>query len=152
MDSTNALLTRLDAFLAALPTGVPYAIEIRNPELLTPNYRDILAAHAASHAFVVHPSMPMPREQRAIVGDDSPTTIIRWMLRRDMTYTGARSRFAPFDSLAAPDPEALEDITDIVLSAVERMVNAMVIINNKAEGSSPISVARLAQRVVDNLS
>lgn len=39
----------LDRFLADLPTGCPYAVEIRNPAVLSPRYREILLAHQVAH-------------------------------------------------------------------------------------------------------
>jgi hypothetical protein len=41
-------LTQLDPFLAALPSGFRYGIEIRNPEYLKPGYFTLLASHASA--------------------------------------------------------------------------------------------------------
>jgi hypothetical protein len=40
----STFLPRLDTFLSQLPTRYRYAIEVRNPLILTPKYKDMLAA------------------------------------------------------------------------------------------------------------
>ena len=44
-------LADLDAFLGQLPTGWPYAIELRNKHWLVPDYFACLAKHKVAHVF-----------------------------------------------------------------------------------------------------
>ena len=46
-----AFLDRLERFLAALPRGWPYAVEIRNKEFLGTEYFRLLARHNVAHVF-----------------------------------------------------------------------------------------------------
>ena len=52
-------------------------------------------------------------------------------------------------SVVAERPATLVTIADLLRDAVSRGVPAYVIINNKAEGSSPLSLFALARELVD---
>ena len=47
----SEFLSRLDAFLGALPTDFRYAVEIRNPGLLGERYARILEKHGVAHVY-----------------------------------------------------------------------------------------------------
>ena len=49
---------KLGRFLRALPAGVTYAVELRNPELLTPAYGEALAEAGAVHCHNLWTAMP----------------------------------------------------------------------------------------------
>jgi uncharacterized protein YecE (DUF72 family) len=59
---------RLHEFLAALPRGPLYAVELRNRELLTAGYAAALAAAGATHCLTVHPRMPDVLVQAQVTG------------------------------------------------------------------------------------
>lgn len=139
---------RLAAFLGDLPPGPPYAVEIRNRELLHPAYAEALAGAGAAHGFTVHPSMPPLAAQAALLPvERQPALVVRWMLGHGRGYEEARELYAPFDRLAAPDPESRASIAELVARAVRAGREGLVIVNNKAEGSSPLSVIELARAV-----
>lgn len=141
------LLDRLHAFLTALPRGVCYAIEWRDREMLGPDYEALLADTGAVHGYSAHPRMPRLAEQiqsaqgRALRGP----LVLRWLLERGQGYEEAKSRYAPFDRLVDPDPVTRNEIVACVQSAITDSRSALVIINNKAEGSAPLSIAELAR-------
>ena len=56
----------LDKFLAALPKGWPYAVEMRNSDWLQPEYFACLARHGVSHVFNNWQAMPPVSEQMAL--------------------------------------------------------------------------------------
>jgi uncharacterized protein YecE (DUF72 family) len=139
---------RLAAFLAALPREVPCAVEIRNRELLHPAYAAALAGAGAAHGFTVHPSMPPLSAQAALLPvERQPALVVRWMLGHGRGYEEARALYAPFDRLAAPDPESRASIAELVARAIRAGKEGVVIVNNKAEGSSPLSVIELARAI-----
>jgi uncharacterized protein YecE (DUF72 family) len=139
---------RLSSFLAALPRGAPCAVEIRNAELLVPAYAAALAAAGASHGFTVHPTMPPLAAQADVVAPETqPALVVRWMLGHGRSYEEAREIYAPFDRLAAPDPDARASVAELVRRAVRAGREGMAIVNNKAEGSSPLSVIELARAI-----
>jgi uncharacterized protein YecE (DUF72 family) len=144
----RSLPERLGAFLAALPGGVPYAVEVRNPSLLGAAYRDALAGAGVAHGFTVHPSMPSLAEQAAAVAQSAwagGTAVVRWMLQRDQQYDAARDAWAPFRELAAPDLGARTEVAQLVAALTAHAPRVLVIANNKAEGCAPRTLEELAR-------
>jgi len=140
-------------FLSALPPlsfDARYAVEVRNPELLTDDYAAALRSASAVHCINALPRMPGPYEQWRLTGGQSaPELVVRWLLAPGYEYEEARARFAPFDTLAEPDVAVREDLAGLVGRATARGVPATVVINNKAEGCAPLSAVALAEAVVE---
>lgn len=144
-------LQRLDRFLAALPSGFEYAVELRDARLLTPSYRDMLARHAVAHTYNYWSAMPMPGEQAGVVPvDDAPFVVLRLLLRPGTWYEDQRELFRPFNRLVEPDEAMRADVTAIARRVVNRGRRVFVLVNNKAEGSSPLTVTALARRLADS--
>ena len=55
----------------------------------------------------------------------------------------------PFDRLVEPQPAMREDVCTLIEEAGRRGYEVFVIVNNKAEGSSPLTVRALAERLVE---
>ncbi len=139
---------RLDRFLGALPLGFEYAVELRDASLLTPAYRAIVTRHGVAHTYNYWSAMPMPGAQAAVVPpDDADVSIIRLLLRPGTWYEDQRDRFKPFDRLVEPDEAMRADVVQVVTRALSRGRRAFVLVNNKAEGSSPLTVMALARRL-----
>lgn len=138
----------LNRFLRELPPDLLYAVELRNADLLTLEYVDALLDAGACHCFNVHPTMPDVSAQVERVREASfPALVVRWMLRHGREYEAARDAFSPFDRLVEPDDGARSTISALCREAATARKRAFVIVNNKAEGSAPLSVARLAQAI-----
>ncbi len=137
---------RLHGFLTRLPRGPAYAVEIRNQAWFTPAYVQALRDAGAVHCLALHPRMPDLEVQEAALAPDAPLLVARWMLRRGMRYEQARERYAPFDRLAEPDPRNRERLAGLLARTAARGSAALVTVNNKAEGSAPLSVFALARR------
>jgi uncharacterized protein YecE (DUF72 family) len=136
----------LHAFLSALPRGVLYAVEVRNAALVTPAYARALADAGAIHCINLIPGMPPPLAQwRITASDAAPAVLVRWMLARHMDYARAEEAYRPFGAIVDADPVAVQSIAHLVRSAPARP--AYVIVNNKAEGSAPLSIVRLAEEL-----
>jgi uncharacterized protein YecE (DUF72 family) len=152
----GALLDALGRFLAALPRGPRYAVEVRNAELLDGTlgaaYLGALVSGGATHCPTVHPRMPSVLAQHDRLGAAAfPVGLvpIRWMLRRDRGYEEARDAFAPFDQLVAPDEATRHEVATLVRTTLAAGHEVLVIANNKAEGSAPRTLAALARVVPD---
>ncbi len=140
---------RLHTFLDALPRGPLYAVELRNAELLTSAYIDALVVTNSVHCFNVHPTMPPIHEQfRLARAAASAALIVRWMLHPGHRYEGARRRYEPFDRLVDEDPENRQAIAQRCLETAAAARPAVVIVNNKAEGSSPLTIQKLAESLI----
>ncbi len=145
---TDAFAERLHRFLDALPDGPRYAVELRTPALLTPAYAEALEAAGAAHCYSVHPAtIPIEEQLRRISPFYQPALVVRWMLHAGLRYEAAKDRYAPFDRLVDEDPAARERIAVAVLDATLAERDAFVIASNKAEGSAPLSIVRLAERI-----
>ena len=142
----DELLARVYDFLRALPPDVPYALEWRNREILGGDYHAMLAAAGAVHAPCSHPRMP-PVDEQGVDVTAAPLVAIRWLLGHGRGYEEARAAYAPFDRIVEPDEPARERIATLVARAIQSGRDALVIVNNKAEGSAPLSIAALAQRL-----
>lgn len=139
---------RLHAFLAALPPGPLYAVELRNRELLTADYAAALAAAGACHCLNVHPRMPDVRVQARLAGvAAAPLMVGRWMLGSGASYEAASQRFAPFDRLAAPDPGARQALAGLAREALAAGRRVLLTVNNNAEGCAPLSIVALAREL-----
>ena len=147
-ETPRAFAIRLYRFLKALPPDVPVAVEIRNEWALGPDYAGALRESGTSHCFNVQTGMPSIPVQRQVVGNHSPQCIVRWLLPVGMRYADAREQFAPFNALAAPAPDIRQVIAQLIAQAVDDGKPALGIVNNKAEGCSPLSVRALAHRLV----
>jgi uncharacterized protein YecE (DUF72 family) len=139
---------RLDRFLARLPREFEYAVELRDARLLTPAYRDVLAKHNVAHVFNYWSAMPMPAAQAERVRpEDLPFTVVRLLLRPGTWYEDQRERFRPFNAIVQPDEVMREEVTALSDRALVAGRKVWVLVNNKAEGSSPLTIMELAKRV-----
>ena len=84
------------------------------------------------------------------VGQGRPV-VVRWLLRANHFYDEAKDLYAPFDRLVEEDPIARSEIATLVATALKSESDAVVIINNKAEGSAPRSVEALGAAVASRL-
>jgi uncharacterized protein YecE (DUF72 family) len=149
LGSPAVFAERLHAFLAALPLGPVYAVELRNRELITAGYGDALAAVGACHCHNVHPRMPDIRAQARLARTERGVmTIVRWLLGPGMTYEEAGRRYAPFNRLAAPDPAGRAAVAELARGALAGERPFLCTINNNAEGCAPLSVIELAREIV----
>jgi uncharacterized protein YecE (DUF72 family) len=145
----RAFAERLQGFLSDLPAGVPYAVELRNAELLTPAYASALEATGAVHAHNVWGGMPSVLTQARLIPKAArKPLIVRWLMRSGDDYEGARSRFLPFNRLAEPDLSSRDAIATLISKALVHHVPAFVLINNKAEGCAPASAFELARAIL----
>lgn len=146
----DAFAERLERFLRALPRAARYAVEVRNPELLTREYASALAAGGALHCHNLWTTMPpLAAQARLIPPVARSPLIVRWLLRHGDPYGGASERFKPFDRLAEEDRTNREKVADLVARADAHGVPALVLVDNKAEGCAPLSIVELARAIVE---
>lgn len=139
---------RLDRFMASLPSSFEYAVELRDARLLTPAYRELLGRHGAAHVYNYWSAMPMPGEQAELLPpEELPFSVVRLLLRPGTWYEDQRERFKPFSRLVEPDEAMRRDVVSIARRVVNRGRGVFVLVNNKAEGSSPLTVMALAERL-----
>jgi uncharacterized protein YecE (DUF72 family) len=149
----RALTEKVSSFLSALPEGFQWAFELRNEELMTPRWHDVLRAHGAAHVFTFWTAMPSLRAQLARHGKLSSRFLVsRLMLPPFMRYEDKKAEYAPFDRVVAPQPDMRDDVLMLLRAAEEAdCTDAFILANNKAEGSAPLTVKALAERVAREL-
>lgn len=144
-----AFAGKLHRFLAALPRGPVYAVEVRNRELITPAYGDALAAVGACHCHNVYPRMPDLRAQARLAGSArNPLTVVRWLVAPTMTYEESARRFAPFSRIVEPDPASRQAVATLAKETLASGRRFLATVNNNAEGSAPLSVIGLAREIL----
>ncbi|MCY0387669.1 DUF72 domain-containing protein [Robbsia sp. Bb-Pol-6] len=149
-----AVIDRLGRFFDALPPAPHrYALEIRDPALLTPRLIRMLREHGVRYCIGIHSRMPDAARQATALdhlddGHPGPL-IVRWSLHAGMRYEGARTRYEPFDAIVDPDLPTRTALAALAARAVRAGQPAYVIVNNKAEGSSPLSCAWLALAIAE---
>ena len=152
----DGFLAALDRFLGAMPTGVAYAVEVRDRVLLSTRTAETLAGHGIAFGHALHPSMPGLAEQIRLLGPaidsvEAPA-VLRWLLRREHSYEGAKTLYEPFDRLLEPDAANRTDAAAWCLAQAFRGRETFVIANNKAEGSSPLTLLELAKAIAADLA
>jgi uncharacterized protein YecE (DUF72 family) len=163
--AAHSLIERIGAFLQALPAAVAgqrpiYAVELRDPELLTPRFVRMLHEAGARLCVGVHARMPEATRQAAALrkldADGTAGTewkltgplVVRWNLQAGFRYDEAKGRYAPFDRIIDPDIVTRGTLAHLIHVALRSEQPAFVTVNNKAEGSAPQSCIELARAVV----
>jgi len=143
----HARLERLwEAVVPALPEGAVAGLEVRDPALLTPRLAAQLKAHRVRYVLGLHDRMPDALAQLDMLRATWPGDFVcRWNLQRGLAYQQAYESFAPFDRLQAPDLATRAAVARVVAATLDAGHRAFVSINNKAEGSAPLSVIELAR-------
>lgn len=142
----RALAEAIDRFLGAVPDDLHYAFELREPQLLTERYLDVLRAHPhASHLLNLHTRMPPIGRQLDMGALVADVCVARLMIPPGKRYGELQQAFAPFDRIHAPQPDMRRDVLRLIRETGERGAELYVIANNKAEGSSPLTVIALAE-------
>jgi uncharacterized protein YecE (DUF72 family) len=140
--SVEEFLDSLGAFLRVLPEDWRYAIEIRNPEFLTPQYLACLREHRVAHVFNAWTRMPELLVQSGI--RDAWTTdftVTRALLRFGRPYEQAVEKFQPYQSVQEPNESAREGLRHIVQESREARKAAYIFVNNRLEGNAPGTIA-----------
>jgi uncharacterized protein YecE (DUF72 family) len=146
----DALLQPLEALwravVPALPATVRVALELRDAATLTPALAALLKAHGVAWCLGLHDRMPaiddqLPMQRAMWPGD----LVCRWNLQRGLRYTQAKASWEPFDRLQGPDLPTRATLARVLRGTLGAGHSAFVIVNNKAEGSAPLSVLELAR-------
>lgn len=141
---------RLYRFLRELPRGPRYAVEVRTADLLTPDLAACLRAAGVAPCLAAMPGLPPLDVQARVTGADGGPLVVRWLLAPHHDYDGAKAAYQPFDALVDPDRVVRGAITTLIGDAVRHGHEVVVIINNKAEGSSPLSVVALSRSIAES--
>jgi uncharacterized protein YecE (DUF72 family) len=147
-----AFADQLGRFLDALPRTCPISVELRDRRLVTPAYVSALNRTGAAHVLNYWSAMPMPGEQAALVDvARAPFMVVRLLLRPGTRYEARRNDFRPFNRIVDQDDRLRRDVTRLITDAAGRQQPVYVLVNNKAEGSAPLTIRALAEQLVAEL-
>ena len=137
---------QLDRFFAKLPKHGRYGVEVRNPEFLIPAYFAVLREHDVAHVLSSWTRMPSIGMQLDLPGAvTAGFLVVRALLRPGRLYADAVDAFQPYDQIRDPNPELRSDLVRVVETAEKLRIPAYVLVNNRAEGSAPRTIAAVAQ-------
>jgi uncharacterized protein YecE (DUF72 family) len=143
---------RLSEFLDALPRGPLYAVELRDAPLLTGANAEALRSHGVRHCLGVHPKAGVLADQLDVIEATGPgALVVRWNLNPAHTYEAAKERYAPFDRLQEEDPPTRATLAAACAAALNAGQEVHVVANNKAEGSAPLTLVKLADEIARRL-
>jgi len=160
VEEAALVVERLAAFFLALPKELGrqrpiYALELRNAELLTPRLMRMLGGQGVRYCVGLHDRMPeVERQETALVALDGGTPgdlVVRWNLHRGFLYQAAKQRYEPFDRLVDEDPESRRILARMAARAFKAGRKVWITANNKAEGSAPLSLLKLAEEIAGQL-
>ncbi|MCH7345761.1 DUF72 domain-containing protein [Pelomonas sp. CA6] len=148
-------LERLRRMLRALPAlherapQAVVAVEVRDPQWLTPDFVAVLREAGARYCLGLHPKLPPIEQQLPLLRALWPGPLVcRWNLNRlhgPYGYEEAERRYGEFDRMQDPDPSTRAVLARVAHATARAGHPVMVTISNKAEGSAPLSVRALAQ-------
>lgn len=143
----------LDRFFSSLPHTAQFAVEIRNPEYLAPEYFAVLRQHGVAHLFNAWTRMPRIGEQLLLHDAiTAPFVVSRALLVPGRTYATAVDTFAPYDHVQDESPALRDDLAALAQAALELRIPAYLIVNNRAEGSAPLTIMGVASRLAGSRS
>ena len=142
MDSRKQFLESLDAFFAALPKGLPYAVEIRNPKWIDSSWFSFLQGQQVAPVLLQGYWM-----------DDITSTLQRYgsnlgdkaciRLHGDDRQGIEKATGADWSRIVTPRDNELTHIAPLVAKVAKEGTTLYININNHYEGSSPITITKL---------
>jgi uncharacterized protein YecE (DUF72 family) len=142
--SVAEFVKALDGFLARLPTGWTYAVEIRNAEFLRPDYFACLRAHKVTHVYNAWTRMPEIADQIAIADSRTAEVLVaRALLRRARPYEDAVRKFSPYDRVQEVNEPVRRGLRELIDIARVEGRPAFLFVNNRLEGNSPGTIVSI---------
>ena len=129
----------LDTFLAGLPKGWPYAVEMRNQQWLKPEYFACLARHGVAHVYNSWTEMPPVIEQMALPDSVTNAELVaaRFLLKPGRTYEQAVEAFQPYAEIKDVNPQAREAGSALIRDGKKAPKRkTYLFINNRLEGNA----------------
>ena len=160
LQQVDVLLHALAQMLAAVRSAlqdlgadhVITAVEVRDPELLTPGLVEVLEAQHSTYCLGLHAKMPAIDEQLPVLRALWPGPLVcRWSLNRifgPYGYPDAQTKHDPFNEIRSEDTHTRSRLARTIAGITGAGQPAFVTISNDAEGCAPRSIALLAQALV----
>ena len=129
----------LERFFEEVPDDWQYAVEIRNGNLLHPDYFAMLRQHGVAHVYNQWTRMPSVSEQLGLhPAEDNPFVVARYMLTPGRSFEWASEKFAPYNRLQEIDPDARKSMGALIESVKRtwRSQPSYLYVGNDLEGNA----------------
>jgi uncharacterized protein YecE (DUF72 family) len=137
----------LDTFLAGLPKGWRYGVEIRNRDFLREEYFSTLTRHGVAHIYNSWADMPPLSEQIAIPASRTCAGFFgaRLLLKPGRKYEEAVKLFSPYDRIKDPYPGGRTAAAHLIRTAASsgQRTTAFIYVNNRFEGNALESISAI---------
>ena len=144
MSGVSEFVERLGAFLEVLPPEFRYAVEIRNPEFLTPAYFACLARFNVAHVYNAWTRTPELPVQIAIPHSRTADFMVcRALLKRGRAYEDAVRKFAPYSAVQEVHEPARQGLRELIHIAGDERRITFIFVNNRLEGNSPGTIVSI---------
>jgi len=138
--SGGDFLARLEPFLAKLPKGYKFAVEIRNKNWLSKPFFDLLRAHKVAYALIDQSWMPRPVE---IFEKFDPITADFTYIRLLGDRKGIEKQTKIWDKVIVDRSKELMSCVNVCQRTIRRGVSTYVYVNNHYAGFAPATVEQL---------
>ena len=141
-------LKQLDDFLAELPSGFQFTVEVRNAELLTAEYVEILQRHGVAHVLNSWTAMPPIDEQlerEQIMTADF--AVVRALLKPGRNYEEAVKLFRPYQKTREILPEVRKTMEGLAVRYLQSGKTIYFFVNNRLEGNAPFTIAAVVDGI-----
>ncbi|MGB7296434.1 MAG: DUF72 domain-containing protein [Candidatus Aminicenantales bacterium] len=150
MPSKEAFFGRFGEFIAAAPQGYQYAVEIRNPNYLSPAFFDFLRNHKLGFVYLEGYYMPpIGQVFDRFKPETAPFQVIR-------LHGGDRAEIeaetgSVWDKIVDPRPEAIRAAVRITRHNSRLKTLTYVYLNNHFEGSAPLTIERFLEALSEEV-
>lgn len=146
MPSRETFYKRFGDFISAAPKGPEYAVEIRNPNYLVPDFFDFLRLHGLGFVYLDGYSMPPIGD---VFAKNKPRTAAFQVIR---LHGGDRGEIEKetgeiWDRIVAPKPAAVAAAVEITIENARKKIATYVNVNNHFEGSAPLTAAAFLEKL-----
>lgn len=146
----------LDSFLGQLPTTWRYAVELRNPTFLHPDYFKVLAEHNVAHVFSNWTYMPPIEQQLALPNSRTADfNVARFMVKTGRTYPEAEKMFDPWSRVKEVLPETRAAGAALIREGLHQQKAAtgkphtFLFVTNDLEGCAPETLEGMFEMAAD---
>lgn len=155
MVQSGEFLQSLRDFLSDIPHEFRYAIEVRNPSLLSNQYFSLLNEYGCTHCFNRWFNMPSLRDQMIASaksgGLSSDFYVARLLTPQNMRYESCVRYFEPYDKIKKIQPDVRHQAVMLANRAIKRQADAFILVNNRLEGNAPLTINAIMKEVVNQL-
>jgi uncharacterized protein YecE (DUF72 family) len=145
----DEFLSELEPFLKRLPEDFRYAVEIRNPEFLEPEYLALLKRYGVAHVLNSWTRMPELAEQLRLPEIfTSDFFVVRALLRPGRAYEEAVKIFSPYTQVRDANEPIRRTLRELIAGARTSGRRGMIFVNNRLEGNAPGTI----EAVLDDLA